>query len=124
MAKRSGKHGTVYWGGSEQSHVTNIQDTESVNQDVFNSNTSGGNTTLVMGAASWNGTFEVKDFPSFRAGDSAVLYVSDFSNSFYGTVGIISIARTIDVATGVSVGWTVTFQGDGAKTLATSSAPS
>ena len=119
MAK-SAKNGTALWNGAAIGNVTNIDVSETADEDVYASNSTAGVKNRLAGHEDTSGSFDMMDAPPFTVGQDGVLTVKDDASTtvFHGGVLITEIARGIPIEDGSRVVNRITW---GAKTDADSS---
>lgn len=123
MAAHSGKNGDLYWGGSQEDHVTNWALDTTSNNDAYASNQTAGWKNRVAGVRDSTGSFSMKDKPSFEEG-----YIADFigytdERIYTQRVIIDRIAIACDMNDGIATTWEVAFSGNGALVITAGSAP-
>jgi len=123
MAVISGKDGTVTIGGSAEAAVQDWFIEPFANLDDFATNDTAGWKNRVAGVKDTTGGFNMLDKPSFNEGDD-VAFVGYTNQDIYSqNVMIERIRVNCDMNTGAAVSFAVTFQGNGALTISTGSAP-
>lgn len=127
MTVISGKSGTASVDGQEITPVTAWTLTISPNHDVYGANDTEGWKKRVAGTFDTNGSFNMKDIPSFFgayvAGDTSVdLVLYTDQDIFTQTVVIEDIAVNLDLLNGTIVDYTIPFSGNGPLVPSTGSA--
>ena len=115
MSVLAGTDGTITIGGSEVTPITDWTLETFANIDKYGANDTGGWKGGKSGVKDSNGSFNMKDKPSFDEGDEVALVLYDGQDIYTLATALIGRIRTVcDMNDGTIIARAITFEGTSA----------